>query len=60
MALRFILANKTISTTYRGMRTAEHRARCDMRVSDGVGLPAELITRLRAHRWDRKVAPWSD
>ncbi len=59
MALRFILADKSVSTTIVGMRTVEH-ARADVRVSDGAGLPAELITRLRAHRWDRKVAPLSD
>jgi hypothetical protein len=38
------------------MRTVEH-AREEVRVSDGLGLLAELIARLRAHRWDRKVAP---
>ncbi|OGO61773.1 MAG: aldo/keto reductase [Chloroflexi bacterium RBG_19FT_COMBO_49_13] len=59
MALRFILSNKTVSTTIVGMRTVEH-AHEDARVSDGLGLAAELIAGLRAHRWDRKVAPWSD
>jgi aryl-alcohol dehydrogenase-like predicted oxidoreductase len=59
MALRFVLSNKTVNTTIVGMRTVEH-ARQDARVSDGVGLPADLISRLRPHRWDRKIAPWSD
>ena len=59
MALRFILSNKTVNSTIVGMRTVEH-ARDDAQVSDGIGLPAELITQLRSHRWDRKVAPWSD
>ncbi len=59
MALRFILTNMTVSTTIVGMRTMEH-AREDERVSDGVSLPADLVARLRLHRWDRKVSPWSD
>ena len=59
MALRFVLSSKTVSTTIVGMRTLEH-AREDVRVSDGNGLPDEVIARLRPHRWDRKIAPWSD
>ncbi len=59
MALRFILSNTIVSTTIIGMRTLEHLAE-DIKASDGAGLPAELISRLRAHRWDRQVAPWSD
>jgi aryl-alcohol dehydrogenase-like predicted oxidoreductase len=59
MALRFVLSQKTVSTTIIGMRNLEHLNE-DVRVSDGVGLPAELISDLRVHRWDRKVAPWSD
>jgi len=58
-ALRFILANKTVSTTIVGMRTLDHLQE-DLRTSDGNGLSKELIVKLRAHRWDRKVAPWSD
>lgn len=59
MALRFILSSKNVSTTIVGMRTLEHVIE-DVRVSDGKGLPDEMIARLRVHRWDRKVAPWSD
>jgi aryl-alcohol dehydrogenase-like predicted oxidoreductase len=59
MALRFILSNQIVSTTIIGMRTLGHLQE-DVRVSDGMGLPDELITRLRPHRWDRKVSPWSD
>jgi aryl-alcohol dehydrogenase-like predicted oxidoreductase len=59
MALRFILSNRMVSTTIIGMRSMEHLEE-DIRVSDGVGLADELITGLHAHRWDRKVAPWSD
>lgn len=59
MALRFILANNIVSTTIVGMRTLNHLHE-DLRISDGRVLPEELILKLRAHRWDRKVASWSD
>jgi aryl-alcohol dehydrogenase-like predicted oxidoreductase len=59
MALRFILTNKNASTSIVGMRTMYHLQE-DLSVSDGIRLPEELITQLRAHRWDRKIAPWSD
>jgi aryl-alcohol dehydrogenase-like predicted oxidoreductase len=59
LALRFILANNIVSTTIVGMRTLNHLDE-DLRTSDGRGLPEELIVKLRAHRWDRKVAFWSD
>ena len=59
MALRYILTNKIVSTTIVGMRTLDHLQK-DLRVSDGKGLLKELIVKLRAHRWDRKIAPWSD
>jgi aryl-alcohol dehydrogenase-like predicted oxidoreductase len=59
LALRFILANNIVSTTIVGMRTLNHLDE-DLRTSDGRGLPEELIVKLRAHRWDRKVASWSD
>ncbi|HEX7621822.1 MAG TPA: aldo/keto reductase [Anaerolineales bacterium] len=59
MALRFILVNNIVSTTIVGMRTLNHLQE-DLRVSDGMGLSKELIVKMRAHRWDREVAPWSD
>jgi aryl-alcohol dehydrogenase-like predicted oxidoreductase len=59
MALRFVLSNHNVSTTIIGMRNLDHLQE-DAAASDGVGLPADLINQLRAHRWDRKVAPWSD
>jgi aryl-alcohol dehydrogenase-like predicted oxidoreductase len=59
MALRFVLSSRSVSTTIVGMRSLQHLSE-DMRVSDGKGLPAELVSQLRSHRWDRKVAPWSD
>jgi aryl-alcohol dehydrogenase-like predicted oxidoreductase len=59
MALRFILTNKTVSTTIVGMRNVDH-LREDLTVSDGVSLSQGLIRKLRVHRWDRKVSHWSD
>jgi len=59
MALRFILSNPAVSTTIVGMRTLKHLEE-DICVGDGKGLPDELIAQLRPHRWDRKIAPWSD
>jgi aryl-alcohol dehydrogenase-like predicted oxidoreductase len=59
MALRFILANNIVSTTIVGMRTLNHLHE-DLRISDGRIFSEELILKLRAHRWDRKVASWSD
>jgi aryl-alcohol dehydrogenase-like predicted oxidoreductase len=59
MALRFILSEKAVSTLIAGMRSAEHVG-ANLAVSDMGPLPAELIAKLRAHRWDRKPADWSD
>ncbi len=59
MALRFTLTNKNVCTSIVGMRNLDHLQE-DLRVSDGIGLPEDLISQLRPHRWDRKVAPWSD
>jgi len=59
MALRFILAEPTVSTTIAGMRKPEH-VRENLAVSDTGPLDAALIRRLRPHRWDRKPQPWSD
>ena len=59
MAMRFSFANAAVSTSIPGMRKIEHVEQ-NIAMSDGKGLPADLIERLRVHRWDRKVAPWSD
>jgi aryl-alcohol dehydrogenase-like predicted oxidoreductase len=59
MALRFILSEKAVSTLIAGMRSAEH-VRANLAASDKGPLPADLIAKLRAHRWDRKPADWSD
>lgn len=58
MALRFILSHPAVSTTIPGMRKPEH-VKDNIGVSDGEGLPQELITRLRQHRWDREPTEWS-
>ncbi len=58
LALRFILANPTVSTVIPGMRKLRHvEANCA--VSDGAALPAQLIEKLRAYRWDRVPTDWS-
>lgn len=53
MALRFVLSNKSISTTIPGMRKREH-ARANIGTSDGKGLPQSLLAELKKHRWDRE------
>jgi aryl-alcohol dehydrogenase-like predicted oxidoreductase len=52
VALRFILANKDVSTVIPGMRKTRHVER-NVGASDGEPLPARLLDALRAHRWDR-------
>jgi aryl-alcohol dehydrogenase-like predicted oxidoreductase len=52
LALRFILANPTVSTIIPGMRRPKHVDQ-NLGVSDGRPLPAELLQRLKRHRWVR-------
>jgi aryl-alcohol dehydrogenase-like predicted oxidoreductase len=59
MAMRFTLSHPAVSTVIPGMRTIAHVEQ-NIGLSDGAGLKAELVEQLRPHRWDRKVAPWSD
>jgi aryl-alcohol dehydrogenase-like predicted oxidoreductase len=59
MSLRFISANKTVSTIIPGMRKIRNVEE-NCKTSDGRTLPKALIEQLRAHRWDRQPAPWSD
>jgi aryl-alcohol dehydrogenase-like predicted oxidoreductase len=57
-ALRFILAERTVSTIIPGMRKPRHvDANCA--TSDAGPLPADVQERLRAHRWDRQPTAWS-
>jgi aryl-alcohol dehydrogenase-like predicted oxidoreductase len=58
LALRFILTNPTVSTIIPGMRKLSH-VESNIGASDAGPLPAELHEQLRAHRWVRKPAPWS-
>ena len=58
LALRFILSNLTVSTIIPGMRKPGN-VRANLAASDGVGLPADLLEHLRAHRWDREPTAWS-
>ena len=58
MALRFILSNPEVSTIIPGMRKIKHVE--SNHAASGKGpLSPELVTRLRAHRWDRKPTKWS-
>lgn len=59
MALRFILADPTVSTTIVGMRKLDH-VRQNLALSDALPLDEALLARLKAHRWDRKPKRWSD
>src|ERR1700687_2109958 len=58
MALRFILANRDVSTILPGMRKAQHVEE-NLAASDAVSLPEPLFAELREHRWERKPTPWS-
>src|SRR5690606_24818749 len=58
MALRFILANDDVHTIIPGMRTLRHVA-ANMGASDGKALDSTLLTKLKAHRWDRTPTQWS-
>lgn len=58
MALRFILCNKTVSTTIPGMRKVQH-VRQNTGTSDGKGINSDLLAQLKKHRWDREPTWWS-
>jgi aryl-alcohol dehydrogenase-like predicted oxidoreductase len=58
MALRFILSNPDVSTVIPGMRKARN-VESNTAASGAGPLPPELITQLRAHRWDRTPTSWS-
>lgn len=58
MSLRFILSNPDVGTTIPGMRKVRN-VESNMGASDGGGLPAELLDKLRKHRWDRSPTYWS-
>src|SRR5437764_14206721 len=58
MALRFILNNPTVSTIIPGMRKLKN-VEANIAASDKGPLPEELHEKLRAHRWVRRPAAWS-
>ena len=58
MALRFILAEPTISTMIPGMRRRKH-VEANLAASDVGPLPPSLVAQLRGHRWDRQPTEWS-
>jgi len=58
LALRFILAHPTVSTTIPGMRKLANVER-NMAASDAGPLDESLLAELRKHRWDRAPTEWS-
>jgi len=58
MALRFIASNPAVTTMIPGMRQLRN-VEANMGISDGKGLPREMINKLRQHRWDRVPTSWS-
>ncbi len=58
MALRFILSNREVSTIIPGMRKRKN-VEANIAASDKGPLSPELVTRLRAYRWDRRPTAWS-
>jgi aryl-alcohol dehydrogenase-like predicted oxidoreductase len=58
MALRFILSNPLVNTTIPGMRKPAN-VLANTAVSDGKGLPKDLLATLKTHRWDRTPTKWS-
>jgi aryl-alcohol dehydrogenase-like predicted oxidoreductase len=59
MALEFILANPTVNTIIPGMRKIRN-VEANIAASDTGPLAENLLLELKAHRWVRKPAPWSD
>jgi aryl-alcohol dehydrogenase-like predicted oxidoreductase len=58
-ALRFILGSSDVHTAIVGMRTVRHVVQNASASTHGP-LSADVMARFRQHRWDRRVAPWSD
>ena len=58
MALRFILSNPDVSTIIPGMRKTRN-VEANTAASDAGALDADLIERLRGHRWERQPTEWS-
>ncbi len=58
LALRWILADPTVSTIIPGMRKLKH-VEANIAASDAPALDAGLMEQLKAHRWDRTPTAWS-
>jgi aryl-alcohol dehydrogenase-like predicted oxidoreductase len=58
MALRFVLSNPDVATVIPGMRKPKN-VRANVASSDAGPLPAELLAKLKEHRWVRTPTDWS-
>jgi aryl-alcohol dehydrogenase-like predicted oxidoreductase len=58
MAMRFILAEPTVSTIIPGMRKLHHVEQ-NLANSEAGPLDDELLDELKKHRWDREPSEWS-
>jgi aryl-alcohol dehydrogenase-like predicted oxidoreductase len=58
MALRFVLSNPEVATVIPGMRKASN-VRANVASSDAGPLPADLLAKLKEHRWVRTPTDWS-
>jgi aryl-alcohol dehydrogenase-like predicted oxidoreductase len=58
MALRFILAEPTVTTIIPGMRKIKH-VEDNLAASEAGPLEAALLKELEKHRWDRQPTVWS-
>lgn len=58
LALRFILANRDVSTVIPGMRRPSH-VKSNTAASNATPLGPELLAALKEHRWDRTPTDWS-
>ena len=58
LALRWILAEPTVSTIIPGMRKLRH-VEANIAASDGRPFDPSLYQELRKHRWDRTPTAWS-
>ncbi|WP_422925421.1 aldo/keto reductase [Singulisphaera sp. PoT] len=58
LALRWILADPTVSTIIPGMRRIKN-VEANVASNDGKLLDPTLLEQLKAHRWDRKPTKWS-
>ncbi len=58
LALRWILADRRVSTIIPGMRSVRH-VEANIGVSDGRALEPPLLEQIKEHRWDRTPTEWS-